>query len=169
MVIHQSDELLNGMGRVEYCHPSAAPAHPTRESKLTGAEVEQCLLGHVRMDTREIHAHVRQSYPSATAVVKYMPRLEAYFTYRNLDVSTLKGSAKRWNPPSPKRIKRGSHKVLTTSPTEEMLAIASISSNFLPIPPSENRFYTVQTARSASFIHENHQIYLRFLARSTGT
>jgi oligoribonuclease len=27
-----------------------------------------------------------------------MPRLEAYFHYRNLDVSTLKELAKRWKP-----------------------------------------------------------------------
>jgi oligoribonuclease len=29
---------------------------------------------------------------------RYMPRLEAYFLYRNLDVSTLKELAKRWKP-----------------------------------------------------------------------
>jgi oligoribonuclease len=32
-------------------------------------------------------------------LVKYMPKLEAYFHYRNLDVSTLKELAKRWKPP----------------------------------------------------------------------
>jgi oligoribonuclease len=31
-------------------------------------------------------------------MVKYMPQLEAFFHYRNLDVSTLKELAKRWNP-----------------------------------------------------------------------
>jgi len=31
-------------------------------------------------------------------LVKYMPRLEAYLHYRNLDVSTLKELAKRWKP-----------------------------------------------------------------------
>jgi oligoribonuclease len=31
-------------------------------------------------------------------LVKYMPKLEAFFHYRNLDVSTLKELAKRWNP-----------------------------------------------------------------------
>ena len=31
-------------------------------------------------------------------LVKYMPELEAYFHYRNLDVSTLKELALRWNP-----------------------------------------------------------------------
>ena len=31
-------------------------------------------------------------------LARYMPRLEAYFHYRNLDVSTLKELANRWRP-----------------------------------------------------------------------
>jgi oligoribonuclease len=31
-------------------------------------------------------------------LARYMPELEAYFHYRNLDVSTLKELAKRWKP-----------------------------------------------------------------------
>ena len=31
-------------------------------------------------------------------LVKYMPRLEAFFHYRNLDVSTLKELSRRWRP-----------------------------------------------------------------------
>jgi oligoribonuclease len=31
-------------------------------------------------------------------LVKYMPKLEAFFHYRNVDVSTLKELAKRWRP-----------------------------------------------------------------------
>ncbi len=39
-------------------------------------------------------------------LVKYMPELEAYFHYRNLDVSTLKELAKRWAP----EVAKGFHK-----------------------------------------------------------
>lgn len=31
-------------------------------------------------------------------LVRYMPKLERFFHYRNLDVSTLKELAKRWKP-----------------------------------------------------------------------
>jgi oligoribonuclease len=31
-------------------------------------------------------------------LVKFMPKLEAYLHYRNLDVSTLKELSKRWKP-----------------------------------------------------------------------
>ena len=31
-------------------------------------------------------------------LVKYMPKLDAFFHYRNLDVSTLKELSRRWKP-----------------------------------------------------------------------
>ena len=42
-----------------------------------------------------------------------MPRLEAYFHYRNLDVSTLKELVRRWKPEIAKGVvKRGKHEAL---------------------------------------------------------
>lgn len=43
----------------------------------------------------------------------YMPELEAYFHYRNLDVSTLKELARRWKPASVQGLqKQGAHLAL---------------------------------------------------------
>ncbi len=39
-------------------------------------------------------------------LVRYMPKLEAFFHYRNLDVSTLKELAKRWKPEACKSFKK---------------------------------------------------------------
>lgn len=39
---------------------------------------------------------------------RYMPKLEAYFHYRNLDVSTLKELARRWAPEVQKSFKKKS-------------------------------------------------------------
>jgi oligoribonuclease len=39
-------------------------------------------------------------------LVRYMPKLEAFFHYRNLDVSTLKELAKRWKPEAYKSFKK---------------------------------------------------------------
>jgi oligoribonuclease len=42
-----------------------------------------------------------------------MPRLEAYFHYRNLDVSTLKELARRWRPEVAAGVpKQGKHEAL---------------------------------------------------------
>jgi oligoribonuclease len=46
-------------------------------------------------------------------LVKYMPQLEAYFHYRNVDVSTLKELARRWRPELLDGLKKeGSHLAL---------------------------------------------------------
>jgi oligoribonuclease len=46
-------------------------------------------------------------------LVKYMPELEDYFHYRNLDVSTIKELAKRWRPAALDGFdKKGSHLAL---------------------------------------------------------
>jgi oligoribonuclease len=46
-------------------------------------------------------------------LVKYMPQLEVYFHYRNLDVSTLKELMRRWRPELMSGItKQGAHLAL---------------------------------------------------------
>lgn len=44
---------------------------------------------------------------------RYMPKLEAFFHYRNLDVSTVKELARYWNPDILKKVaKKGAHLAL---------------------------------------------------------
>ena len=45
-------------------------------------------------------------------LANYMPALEAYFHYRNLDVSTLKELARRWRPELTGLPKHGKHEAL---------------------------------------------------------
>jgi len=46
-------------------------------------------------------------------MVKYMPELEAYFHYRNIDVSTIKELVKRWQPSVGEGFtKQGTHQAL---------------------------------------------------------
>tara|TARA_Y100000994_G_C15665623_1_gene431475 strand:- start:878 stop:1408 length:531 start_codon:yes stop_codon:yes gene_type:complete len=46
-------------------------------------------------------------------LIKYMPELESIFHYRNIDVSTLKELAKRWNPEMESGFsKKGAHLAL---------------------------------------------------------
>ena len=45
-------------------------------------------------------------------LARHMPELEAFFHYRNLDVSTLKELARRWYPEVPKFEKAGAHRAL---------------------------------------------------------
>jgi len=46
-------------------------------------------------------------------LARWMPRLEAFFHYRNLDVSTLKELVRRWKPEIAKGLKKeGKHEAL---------------------------------------------------------
>ena len=45
-------------------------------------------------------------------LLKYMPRLEAYFNYRHIDVSSFKEVAVRWMNEAPTYEKKGSHRAL---------------------------------------------------------
>ena len=114
--VHQSDEVLDAMD--EWCtatHGRTGLTQRVRESQYTEAEVEQNLLDFIAawipaqaspMCGNSVHQDRR-------FMQKYMPRLEAHCHYRNLDVSTLKELAKRWNPAVAKGVvKRGSHKAL---------------------------------------------------------
>ncbi|MBZ2279788.1 oligoribonuclease, partial [Buchnera aphidicola] len=46
-------------------------------------------------------------------LLKYMPNLEKYFYYRNIDVSTIKELAYRWNPKISKKLnKKNNHSAM---------------------------------------------------------
>ena len=115
-VIHQSDEILDAMD--EWCtatHGRTGLTERVRQSHYTEAEVEQKLLGFIAEWIPEKASPMcgNSVHQDRRFMQKYMPRLEAWFHYRNLDVSTLKELAKRWHPALAKGvIKRGSHKAL---------------------------------------------------------
>jgi oligoribonuclease len=99
--IHQHEEVLAGMDEWNSRqHGGSGLTQRVRESPITTRTAEQATLdflaqwvppgkspmcGNSICQDRRFLAH-------------QMPRLEAYFMYRNLDVSTLKELARRWYP-----------------------------------------------------------------------
>lgn len=101
LVIHQSDAQLDLMDAWNKgTHGKSGLIDKVKASTLTEGEAEQQLLDFIGKYVP------RQGSPlcgnsigqDRRFLVKYMPKLEAYFHYRNLDVSTLKELAKRWKP-----------------------------------------------------------------------
>jgi oligoribonuclease len=101
LVIHQSDEQLNKMDAWNKgTHGKSGLIDKVKASTLTESEAEAQILeflaryvpkGSTPMCGNTIGQDRR-------FLVNYMPKLEAFFHYRNLDVSTLKELAKRWRP-----------------------------------------------------------------------
>lgn len=99
--IHQHEAVLAGMDEWNTRqHGGSGLTQRVRESSVTTRQAEQATLdfltqwvppgkspmcGNSICQDRRFLAH-------------QMPRLEAYFMYRNLDVSTLKELARRWYP-----------------------------------------------------------------------
>ncbi|XLZ72398.1 oligoribonuclease [Massilia sp. SR12] len=101
LVIHQSDETLDKMDAWNKgTHGRSGLIDRVKASTVTEEQAEA-----------EFLAFMRQWVPKGKApmcgntigqdrrfMVKYMPKLEAFFHYRNIDVSTLKELGRRWKP-----------------------------------------------------------------------
>ena len=75
--------------------------YAVRRSRRSAAEAEQSVLDFVKTHLPEPgHAPLAGNSVHADRAFlrKYMPTLEAWFHYRNVDVSTVKELARRWSP-----------------------------------------------------------------------
>jgi oligoribonuclease len=101
LVIHQSDELLDKMDAWNKgTHGRSGLIDKVRASTLSEAQAEQQLLTFIQKYVPKASSPLCGNTISQDRrfLVKYMPKLEAWLHYRNLDVSTLKELAKRWKP-----------------------------------------------------------------------
>jgi oligoribonuclease len=116
LVVHQSDGVLEAMdGWNKSTHARSGLIAKVKASALAEAEAEQqCLdflVQHVPSRTSPICGN--SICQDRRFLARTMPRLEAYFHYRNLDVSTLKELVKRWRPDLAKGLtKHGKHEAL---------------------------------------------------------
>lgn len=101
LVIHQSNEQLDKMDAWNKgTHGKSGLIDKVKVSTLTEEEAETELLSFLaRYVPKKTSPMCGNSVgQDRRFLVKYMPKLEAFFHYRNLDVSTLKELSKRWRP-----------------------------------------------------------------------
>ena len=101
LVIHQSDAQLNLMDAWNKgTHGKSGLIDKVKASTVGEADAEaqilEFLVAYVPKNTTPMCGNTISQ--DRRFLVKYMPKLEAFFHYRNLDVSTLKELAKRWRP-----------------------------------------------------------------------
>lgn len=100
-VIHQSDAQLDAMDAWNKgTHGKSGLIDQVKASTVTEAQAEAELLGFLTQYVPKGKALMcgNSIGQDRRFLVKYMPKLEAFFHYRNLDVSTLKELSKRWRP-----------------------------------------------------------------------
>ncbi len=101
LVIHQSQSVLDAMDNWNKgTHGRSGLIDKVKASTLDESAAEQQLLDFIGRYVPKNASPMCGNTISQDRrfLVKYMPKLEAYFHYRCLDVSTLKELAKRWRP-----------------------------------------------------------------------
>ena len=101
LVIHQSAELLGKMDAWNRgTHGKSGLIDKVKASSLSEEQAERVLLDFISRYVPKNASPLCGNTISQDRrfLVKYMPKLEAWLHYRNLDVSTLKELAKRWKP-----------------------------------------------------------------------
>jgi len=101
IAVHQSDELLNGMD--EWCtnqHGKSGLTQRVKDSTSNEASAEQQTIDFLK---QYVPAGASPMCGNSICqdrrfLANYMPALEEFFHYRNLDVSTIKELSARWAP-----------------------------------------------------------------------
>ncbi len=137
-VIHQSDALLDGMDAWNKgTHGKSGLIDKVKASTTTEAQAEQALIDFIakyvpRNGSPMCGNTIGQD---RRFLVKYMPKLEAYFHYRNLDVSTLKELARRWKPAAYSSFKKQQAHTALADVHESIDELAHYREHFLNLSP----------------------------------
>ncbi|AYF89774.1 oligoribonuclease [Pseudomonas sp. JS3066] len=111
IAIHQSDEILAGMDEWNTRqHGQSGLTQRVRESRISMAEAEAQTLAFLDQWVPKGKSPIcgNSICQDRRFLYRHMPQLEAYFHYRNLDVSTVKELAARWSPKVRDGVKKSS-------------------------------------------------------------
>jgi len=116
LVVHQDDQTLAGMDNWnQSTHSRSGLIDKVKASILDEATVQAQMLAFVSewLPPRVSPMCGNSICQDRRFLARWMPELEDYFLYRNLDVSTLKELCRRWKPEIAKGwIKQGKHEAL---------------------------------------------------------
>jgi oligoribonuclease len=109
LVIHQSDALLDGMDAWNKgTHGKSGLIDKVKASTVSEDDAQDQIIAFLSQYVTKSGSPMcgNSIGQDRRFLARYMPRLEAFFHYRNLDVSTLKELSKRWAPDVYKSFKK---------------------------------------------------------------
>jgi oligoribonuclease len=116
IAVHQPDSVLQGMDQWNTStHGRSGLTERVRASRITEADAESRLIEFLAplVPAGKSPMCGNSICQDRRFMARYMPRLESWFHYRNLDVSTLKELCKRWQPEIARGfLKRSAHTAL---------------------------------------------------------
>jgi oligoribonuclease len=101
LAVHQSDEALAAMDEWNQTHHGQSGLiDRVKASTINNAEAERLTIDFLKLWVPENSSPIcgNSIGQDRRFLYRYMPKLEAYFHYRSIDVSTLKELVARWAP-----------------------------------------------------------------------
>ncbi|SOC54121.1 oligoribonuclease [Chromohalobacter canadensis] len=136
LAVHQPDALLEAMDEWNTrTHGASGLTQRVRESRIDTAEAERQTLAFLKTYVTPNSSPMcgNSVHQDRRFMVREMPELAEFFHYRNLDVSTLKELAKRWNPQALAGFeKRNTHQALDDI-RESLAELAHYRKTFLRV------------------------------------
>ncbi|MFN3164944.1 MAG: oligoribonuclease [Pseudohongiellaceae bacterium] len=116
LAVHQPDDVLATMDAWnQKHHGQSGLIDRVKNSQTSERDAELATLEFLRQHSSENSSPLcgNSICQDRRFMANYMPELEAYFHYRNLDVSTIKELARRWKPDIlEKLVKQSSHQAM---------------------------------------------------------
>jgi oligoribonuclease len=134
LVIHQSDAQLELMDKWnKTTHSKSGLIDKVKASTITEEQAQTQLIAFLSHYVGKGKAPLcgNSIGQDRRFLVKYMPQLDAFFHYRNIDVSTLKELAKRWRPDVYKTFKKKQWHTALSDVHESIDELAHYRANFL--------------------------------------
>ncbi|MGD8607081.1 MAG: oligoribonuclease [Myxococcales bacterium] len=117
LVVHQPDEVLEAMDEWNTSHHGESGlTGRVRESTLDESAATAAIVQFLEEHTEKRKAPLAGNsvHQDRRFLARYMPEVEAWLHYRNIDVSTIKELALRWYPKqyAARPTKKGAHRAM---------------------------------------------------------
>ncbi len=117
LILHQPDEVLEAMDEWNTSHHAQSGlTQRVRESLIDEAQASAAILDFLGEHTQKRKAPLAGNsiHQDRRFVARYLPEVEQWLHYRNVDVSTIKELAQRWYPTqyNGRPAKKGSHRAM---------------------------------------------------------
>ena len=136
--IHQSDALLNGMDAWNKgTHGRSGLIERVKASEVDEAQAEKELIAFLSryVPKGKVPLCGNSIGQDRRFLVNYMPKLEAFFHYRNVDVSTFKELARRWKPAVCASFKKAQRHTALADVHESIDELIHYRAHFLALEP----------------------------------
>jgi oligoribonuclease len=137
LAIHQGDALLAAMDEWNTRHHG----HSGLVQRVRDSGHDEAAAQRLTLEFLQCHVAAQRSPMCGNSIcqdrrflARWMPRLEAFFHYRNLDVSTLKELCRRWSPQVAQGVVKGAAHRAREDILESIAELAYYRDHFLRLP-----------------------------------